>query len=84
MRIIIVHPIHGILILISISQGRKICKYIIRKILSSLAGANVTGRISDERFARMSATYEAEQQTLEKRVATGSSAFRLSTTPLAQ
>ena len=30
---------------------------------------NVTGRISDERFARMSATYEAEQQTLEKRVA---------------
>lgn len=29
----------------------------------------MTGRISDERFARMSATYEAEQQTLEKRVA---------------
>lgn len=39
----------------------------------------MTGRISDERFARMSATYEAEQQTLEKQVATGSSAFRLST-----
>ena len=29
----------------------------------------MTGRISDERLARMSATYEAEQQTLEKRVA---------------
>ena len=29
----------------------------------------MTGRIRDERFARMSATYEAEQQTLEKRVA---------------
>ena len=26
----------------------------------------MTGRISDERFARMSATYEAEQQALEK------------------
>lgn len=29
----------------------------------------MTGRLSDERYARMSATYEAEQQTLEKRVA---------------
>ena len=29
----------------------------------------MTGRLSDERFARMSATCEAEQQTLEKRVA---------------
>ena len=56
---------------------------------------NVTGRISDERFSRMSATYEAEQQTLEKRVAelqilmdgakqNSMNVFRLSTTPLAQ
>ena len=44
----------------------------------------MTDRIGDERFAKMSATHEAEQQTLEKRVATGGSAFRLSTTPLAQ
>ena len=29
----------------------------------------MTGRLSDERYARMSATCEAEQQTLEKRVA---------------
>lgn len=29
----------------------------------------MTGRLSDERFARMPATCEAEQQTLEKRVA---------------
>ena len=39
------------------------------KITQRLYEDNVTGRISDERFARMSATYEAEQQTLEKRVA---------------
>ena len=39
------------------------------KIIQRLYEDNVTGRISDERFARMSATYEAEQQTLEKRVA---------------
>lgn len=38
------------------------------KIIQRLYEDNVTGRISDERFARMSATYEAEQQTLEKRV----------------
>lgn len=55
----------------------------------------MTGRISDERFARMSATYEAEQQTLEKRVAElqilmdgakqkSMNVFRLSTTLLAQ
>ena len=30
--------------------------------------SDVTGRISDERFARMSASHEADQQTLEKRV----------------
>ena len=39
------------------------------KIIQRLYEDNVIGRISDERFARMSATYEAEQQTLEKRVA---------------
>ncbi len=39
------------------------------KIIQHLYEDNVTGRISDERFARMSATYEVEQQTLEKRVA---------------
>lgn len=39
------------------------------KIIQRLYEDNVTGRISDERFSRMSATYEAEQQTLEKRVA---------------
>lgn len=39
------------------------------KIIQRLYEDNVTGRISDERFARMSATYEVEQQTLEKRVA---------------
>ncbi len=39
------------------------------KIIQRLYEDNVTGRISDERFARMSATYETEQQTLEKRVA---------------
>lgn len=39
------------------------------KIIQRLYEDNVTGRISDERYARMSATYEAEQQTLEKRVA---------------
>ena len=56
----------------------------------------MTGRISDERFARMSATCEAaEQQTLEKRVAElqilmdgakqkSMNVFRLSTTLLAQ
>ena len=54
-----------------------------------------TGRLSDERFARMSATCEAEQQTLEKRVAElqilmdgakqkSMNVFRLSTTLLAQ
>ncbi len=56
---------------------------------------NVTGRLSDERYARMSATCEAEQQTLEKRVAElqilmdgakqkSMNVFRLSTTLLAQ
>lgn len=55
----------------------------------------MTGRISDERYARMSATCEAEQQTLEKRVAElqilmdgakqkSMNVFRLSTTLLAQ
>ena len=55
----------------------------------------MTGRLSDERFARMSATCEAEQQTLEKRVAElqilmdgakqkSMNVFRLSTTLLAQ
>lgn len=55
----------------------------------------MTGRISGERFARMSATYEAEQQTLEKRVTElqilmdgakqkSMNVFRLSTTLLAQ
>ena len=39
------------------------------KIIQRLYEDNVTGRISDERFARMSETYEAERQTLEKRVA---------------
>ena len=39
------------------------------KIIQHLYEDNVTDRISDERFARMSATYEVEQQTLEKRVA---------------
>ena len=29
--------------------------------------SDMTGRISDERFARMSATYKADQQALEKR-----------------
>ena len=38
------------------------------KIIQHLYEDNVTGRISDERFARMSATYEVEQQTLERRV----------------
>ena len=56
---------------------------------------SVTGRLSDERYARMSATCEAEQQTLEKRVAElqilmdgakqkSMNVFRVSTTLLAQ
>ena len=55
----------------------------------------MTGRLSDESFARMYATCEAEQQTLEKRVAElqilmdgakqkSMNVFRLSTTLLAQ
>lgn len=38
-------------------------------IVQRLYEDNIDGKISDERFSRMSATYEAEQQQLESRVA---------------
>ena len=38
-------------------------------IIQRLYEDNLEGRISDERFARMSASYETEQHTLEARVA---------------
>lgn len=38
-------------------------------IIQRLYEDNLEGRISDERFARMSASYETEQRTLEARVA---------------
>ncbi len=37
-------------------------------IIQRLYEDNIEGKISDERFARLSETYEAEQHTLEKRV----------------
>ena len=39
------------------------------KIIQRLYEDNVVGKISDERFAKMSATYEAEQKALESRIA---------------
>lgn len=39
------------------------------KIIQRLYEDNIEGKISDERFAKMSANYEAEQHTLENRVA---------------
>ena len=39
------------------------------KIIQRLYEDNVVGKISDERFAKMSATYEAEQKALERRIA---------------
>ena len=41
----------------------------IDRILSQMYEDNITGKISDERFSRMSQTYEAEQRDLEKTVA---------------
>lgn len=38
-------------------------------IIQRLYGDNPEGRISDERFTRMSASYETEQRSLEARVA---------------
>ena len=38
-------------------------------IIQRLYEDNVVGKISDERFAKMSATYEAEQKALESRIA---------------
>lgn len=38
------------------------------EIIQRLYEDNIEGKISDERFAKMTAKYEAEQQTLEKRV----------------
>ena len=38
------------------------------EIIQKLYEDNIEGKISDERFAKMTANYEAEQQTLEKRV----------------
>lgn len=38
------------------------------EIIQKLYEDNIEGKISDERFAKMIANYEAEQQTLEKRV----------------
>jgi site-specific DNA recombinase len=38
------------------------------EIIQRLYEDNIGGKISDERFAKMTANYEAEQQTLEKRV----------------
>ena len=37
-------------------------------IIRRLYGDNIEGKISDERFAKMSESYEAEQKTLESRV----------------
>lgn len=39
------------------------------EIIQKLYEDNIEGKISDERFAKMSANYEAEQHTLENRVA---------------
>ena len=39
------------------------------KIIQRLYEDNIEGKISDERFARMTANYETEQHTLESRVA---------------
>jgi len=39
------------------------------EIIQRLYEDNIEGKISDERFAKMSANYEAEQHTLENRVA---------------
>ena len=39
------------------------------EIIQKLYEDNLEGKISDERFAKMSANYEAEQHTLEQRVA---------------
>lgn len=36
-------------------------------IISWLYEDNISGKVSDERFAKMSASYEAEQKSLEKR-----------------
>ncbi len=41
----------------------------IDRIISQMYEDNMTGEISDERFSRMSQTYEAEQRNLEKVVA---------------
>ncbi|XOQ44611.1 MAG: Recombinase [Clostridium sp.] len=38
------------------------------EIIQKLYEDNIEGKISDERFTKMTANYEAEQQTLEKRV----------------
>ena len=38
------------------------------EIIQRLYEDNIEGKISDERFTKMTANYEAEQQTLEKRV----------------
>ncbi|MDS1029946.1 recombinase family protein [Bacillota bacterium LX-D] len=38
------------------------------EIIQRLYEDNIEGKISDERFTKMAANYEAEQQTLEKRV----------------
>lgn len=37
-------------------------------IISRLYEDNISGKVSDERFAKMSASYEAEQKTLDSRV----------------
>ena len=39
------------------------------EIIQKLYEDNVDGKISDERFMKMSASYEAEQETLESRIA---------------
>ena len=39
------------------------------EIIQRLYEDNIEGKISDERFAKMTANYEAEQQNLESRVA---------------
>ena len=38
-------------------------------IIQRLYEDNISGKVSDERFAKMTANYEAEQHTLESRVA---------------
>ena len=38
-------------------------------IIQRLYEDNISGKISDERFAKLSASYEAEQRTLEIRAA---------------